>query len=150
MVPAPAELGVGMIGVPTGSDITLDLRIESVVEGVLVTGTAVVDLVGECSRCLDEITGSQTVDLQELFFHPGQAQDMEDSEVIDEMIDLEIPLRDAVVLGLPFTPLCADDCRGLCSQCGASLNDDPGHSHADQVDPRWSKLAGLNPSEADQ
>ena len=51
--PAPAELGVDMIRVPEGSSIDVDLRMESVVEGILVTGTASTTLVGECSRCLD-------------------------------------------------------------------------------------------------
>ncbi|CAL8977514.1 putative protein [Tessaracoccus sp. O5.2] len=142
-VPAPADLGIHMIGVPHGSDIELDLRLEAVTEGVLVTGTADVQLHGQCSRCLDDIEGEASFDLQELFFYPGHEVEEDESVVVDETIDLEEALRDAVVLELPFTPLCEEDCRGLCPECGVNLNDDPEHSHGQRVDPRWEKLADL-------
>ena len=143
-VPAPPDLGLDVIGVPEGSDLVLELRLESVVEGVLVTGTATVQLQGECVRCLDPVTSERVVDVQELFFYADQApQDGEDALRLEgELLDLEPVLRDAVVLGLPFQPLCRDDCPGLCSECGARLADDPDHGH-DQVDPRWGALHEL-------
>jgi uncharacterized protein len=58
-------------------------------------------------------------------------------------------LRDAVVLALPFQPLCQDDCPGLCVECGARLADDPGHQHDEPVDPRWAALQGLTHRETD-
>ena len=61
--------------------------------------------------------------------------------------DLEPVLRDAVVLALPFQPLCRDDCPGLCAECGARLADDPDHGHGDAVDPRWAALQGLLPGD---
>ena len=67
VAPAPDELGIEVIGVPPGSPVDLDLRLESVVEGVLVTGTAVVRLRGTCARCLEEIADTDEVDIQELF-----------------------------------------------------------------------------------
>lgn len=143
-VPAPAELGLDVIGVPEGSDIELDLRMEAVGEGVLVTGTAFVQLHGECSRCLREIDEDATFDLQELFFHPGREIDEEESQIQDDLIDLEGLLRHAVVLELPFIPLCEDDCLGLCPECGFNLNDDPEHNHGPAVDPRWGKLVDLD------
>lgn len=146
-VPAPADLGLDVISVPEGSDIDLDLRLEAVVEGVLVTGRATVHLLGECARCLTEIESKMSFDLQELFFHPGREVDEEERLVVDETVDLEGPLRDAVVLELPFTPLCRRKCRGLCPDCGANLNDDPDHEHDLVVDPRWSKLVGLDVEE---
>ena len=146
-VPAPADLGLEVISVPEGSDIDLDLRLEAVVEGVLVTGTATVQLQGECARCLTELESEMSFNLQELFFHPGREVDEDERLVVDETVDLEGPLRDAVVLELPFTPLCRTDCRGLCPECGANLNDDPQHEHDPAVDPRWSKLAGLDVEE---
>ena len=63
-------------------------------------------------------------------------------EVRDETIDLEPMLRDAVITQLPFQPVCREDCQGLCAQCGARLEDDPGHHH-EVLDPRWSALSGL-------
>lgn len=140
---APQGLEVGMIAVPEGSPIGLDLRMEAVVEGVLVSGGADVSLHGVCSRCLNEFDLDDTFDFQELFFYPGREADEDAYWVEEESVDLEGVLRDAVVLELPFTPLCRDDCSGLCPECGANLNNDPGHGHGDQVDPRWANLASL-------
>jgi len=142
-VPAPEDLGNDVIGVPADSPVRLELRRESGVEGVLATGVAGVQLRGECARCLTEIAAEAEVDRQELFLFPGvDADDAEASRLESEMIDLDPLLRDAVVLALPFIPLCREDCAGLCPRCGASLNDDPSHAHADQADPRWAGLAG--------
>lgn len=141
-VPAPEGIGTDVIGVPPGSPVALDLQLEGVGDGILVTGTAGVQLRGECARCLTETTAETEVDLQELFLFPGvDPDDDEASRVEDDAIDLEPLLRDAVVLDLPFIPLCREDCRGLCVECGANLNDDPGHSHDPATDPRWAGLA---------
>jgi len=148
--PAPALLGVGVIGVREGSDILLELRLESVVEGVLVSGMAQMRFEGECARCLDPLAFPQTVPLQELFFYPDQAVD--DGEVYrlqGDALDLEPVVRDAVVLGLPFQPVCRDDCPGLCPQCGTRLADVADHQH-DQVDPRWAVLEPLQAAQAGQ
>jgi len=122
-VDAPADLGIAVIGVPPGSPVELDLRLESVVEGVLVTGTATVEVRGECVRCLGEVSGQLEVDIQELFVYPGVEPDDDlASRLQGDLIDLEPLLRDEVVLDLPFQPLCRDNCRGLCLECGANLN----------------------------
>ncbi|MEZ5087126.1 MAG: YceD family protein [Tessaracoccus sp.] len=143
VVPAPADLGTAVIGVPEDSDISLALKLEAVVDGVLVGGTADVHLHGSCSRCLGDIDYDQSFVLRELYFYPGKEVEEDDSLVVDETIDLEVALRDAVVLELPFTPLCDEDCLGLCPDCGFVLNDDPEHSHGEKTDPRWEKLTGF-------
>lgn len=142
-IPAPADLVVGLIGVPEDSDIQLELRLESVVEGVLATGTADVELSGQCSRCLAELEDEGTFKFQELFFHPGREVEEDELLIVDETVDVEEPLRSAVALELPFTPLCREDCLGLCPECGFNLNDDPSHDHGEKMDPRWDALAGL-------
>jgi uncharacterized protein len=142
-VPAPPELGTVVLGVPEGEPVQLELRVESVMEGVLVTGTARTRAVGECARCLQDIELDVDVDLQELYVYPeSEAEDDEAGRVVDDRIDLDPLLRDAVVLALPFRPLCRDDCPGLCPRCGARLADDPGHGHEEPDDPRWAALAG--------
>ena len=157
--PAPEEIGISAIGVPAGSDIELSVRLESVVEGVLVTGTAVVNLLGECSRCLDPIADQMDVDLQELYRYPeldaygrhnkdsvGDQDEGDETLYLDgDLLDLEPVLRDAVVLDLPIAPICQEDCLGLCPECGLNLNDSPAHSH-DVVDPRWAALGALGNS----
>ncbi len=143
-VEAPADLGIAVIGVPPGSPIELDLRLESVVEGVLVSGTASVQVRGECVRCLGEVSDQLEVDIQELYVYPGVEQDDDlASRLEGDLIDLEPLLRDEVVLDLPFQPLCRDDCLGLCVECGANLNDDPAHRHGAALDHRWEALRGL-------
>ena len=142
--PAPADLGIDVIGVPEGDPIQFDLRLESVVEGVLVTGTARGRLVGECARCLVDIEDEFLADVQELYVYPeSEAEPDEASRMEGDLIDLEPVLRDQVVLALPFQPLCTDDCPGLCPECGVRLADDPGHNHGEASDPRWAALSGL-------
>jgi uncharacterized protein len=141
-VPAPPDLGIAVIEVPLNSPIELDLRLESVVEGVLVTGTATVELRGTCVRCLTDVSDRTEVEVQELFVHPdSEAGEDEVSRLEGDEIDLEPLLRDDVVLDLPFQPLCQEDCRGLCVECGANLNSDPDHSHGQMADARWAQLA---------
>ena len=148
-VPAPAELGIEVLCVPEGAPVELDLRLEAVMEGVLVTGTARAVLSGECVRCLEPLTEEIEVDLQELYCYDdlrdreSLEEDDEVSMLEDDLLDLEPLLRDAVVLALPFQPLCREDCPGLCTECGARLADDPDHGHDAPVDPRWSALTGL-------
>lgn len=150
-VDAPEALGTDVISVPAGQPIELDLRLESVVEGVLVSGSAHTEAVGACVRCLDEVRLPVDVDLQELFAYADRAAHRQEVGDVDEDLrvldgddaDLEPVLRDAVVTALPFQPVCREDCPGLCSECGARLEDDPTHHH-DQIDPRWGALAALS------
>ena len=153
--PAPADLGIEVLRVPEGSPIELDLRLEAVMEGVLVTGTASADLTGECVRCLEPLGDGVTVDLQELFAYEESdtatdSGEDDASRLEGDLLDLEPLLRDAVVLALPFQPLCQDDCPGLCTECGARLADDPDHQHDDAIDPRWAALSGLTEETEEQ
>lgn len=113
-------LGVpDVITVPKGAAVKVDLLLESVVEGVLVSGTAAAPLVGECSRCLDPISDEVEVELTELFAYPDSTTDEttdedEVSRLVEDKIDLRPLVRDAVVLALPLVPLCREDCEGLC------------------------------------
>jgi uncharacterized protein len=116
-----------------------------------------VRLVGECARCLDRIDDVFVADVQELFVYPERREAAEDSgdpeldalpRIEGDLIDLEPILRDAVVLALPLSPLCQEDCAGLCVECGARLADDPGHQH-DAVDPRWAALLDLTTDRPD-
>jgi uncharacterized protein len=143
-VPAPDDVGTAMLGVPAGSKVELDIRLEAVMEGVLASGQAWVTLVGECARCLDPIEDNLEVSLQELYVYPeSEAGEDEASRLDGEFLDLEPVLRDSVVLALPFQPVCQAGCPGLCVECGARLLDDPGHAHDDRIDPRWASLAAL-------
>lgn len=149
-VAAPELLGNDVIAIAEGDPIRLDLRIESVMEGVLISGSANATATGACVRCLEPVHEDVDVDFQELFAYTDRAahhhevgDDDEDLRVLDgDLADLEPVLRDVVVPSLPFQPVCQDDCPGLCSECGARLADDPTHHH-EVIDPRWSALAGM-------
>jgi len=161
-VPAPADLGIEVIGVPAGATVELDMRMEAVMEGVLVTGTAHAPLQGECVRCLDPLERELEAEFQEMYSYPevgdrdrGRNAEAAEEEAEEEtlsikgdLLDLEPMLRDAVVLALPLQPVCRDDCPGLCSECGERLADDPGHHH-EAVDIRWAALQEFAASSGD-
>lgn len=143
--PADEPIGVEVIAVPAGAEVDLDLRLESVTEGVLVSGDVSAVAAGECSRCLIQLELPVTVRLRELFVYPGSTTDQttEDDELprlVDDLIDLLPLVRDEIVLALPLVPLCRPDCPGLCPDCGERLDDlEPDHSH-EILDPRWAAL----------
>jgi uncharacterized protein len=153
-IPAPAGFGLEVIGIPQDAPIEVDLRLESATEGVFVSGTAQADVEGECARCLEPIGYPLTVRLGELFAYPGSATEAttdadEVSRVVDDLVDTEEMVRDAVLLALPLAPLCEADCRGLCPDCGDRWADlDPGHSH-ETMDARWAALRGKLTSDTD-
>jgi uncharacterized protein len=169
-VPAPDDLRLELIEVPAGADVALEVRFEAVSEGVLATGTAIAPLAGECARCLTPLTSSVTAGFQELYLYADGRHDKHDKhekhDKYDEqeeqdagelyhldgdLLDLEPALRDAVVLALPMSPLCREDCPGLCAECGARLADaGPDHRHDAAGDPRWAALRQLSEQGGDE
>lgn len=152
-IPAPADLSVAMARVVEGSTIELEATVESVVEGIWFSGTADIDVSAECSRCLDPLEWSESVSLEQMYRYPATdarghlieeaaADDDPEPEVVDDVIDIEPALRDAVVLALPLAPLCRPDCGGLCPQCGERIEDGAPHDHP-SGDPRWAALEKL-------
>ncbi len=152
--PAPADWRVELIGVPEGAEIELALRLESVMEGVLVTGELDVPVVGSCARCLEPIEDTLHLDVQELYAYPGSTTEAtsEEDEVRrleGDFLDLEPLVRDTVVLSLPLAPVCSEDCAGLCVDCGLRLDGLPADHTHEVVDARWAALAqkfGTDPS----
>jgi uncharacterized protein len=149
---APDGVGSGLVLVPAGAEVSLDLRFEAVTEGVLVTGSAVAPLTGECARCLDPVASTMEVSFQELYLYESGEQDEEaddEERFLDgDQLDLEPAFRDAVVLAMPLSPLCREDCPGLCPECGAHLAEaGPDHGHGEDVDPRWAALRKLDVSD---
>ena len=125
-----------------GDPVRMDLRLESVVEGILVSGRLRGAISYSCARCLKRGESGFDLEVTELFSE-GVTPDDDEAYPIDEgSIDLEPMVRDAVLLGLPFSPLCRPDCLGLCERCGGDRN--LGEcTCAEEVDPRWAALEGL-------
>jgi uncharacterized protein len=131
-VSAPAGLGVAMVSVPEAAELAVDVRLEGVAEGVLVTAMVRAPLVGECARCLDMFASATEVRFTELFARDACEDDADGYLLVGDLLDLEPALRDALVLELPLAPLCTDDCPGLCPECGARLAEaGHGHTHDD-------------------
>jgi len=155
------KFGVDLISVPAGEFIEVDARLESVTEGILLSAEVYAVAQGECIRCLDPVEIVIERKIQELYnYEPTNergkkkkrtAEDLtsEDLDGAEEfmmdgdILDLETPIRDAIVLSLPTNPVCSQDCLGLCPDCGgkwAELPDD--HAH-EVIDARWASLGGI-------
>ena len=143
--PVDEPIGLDVVAVPPGADVDLDLRLEAVAEGVLVSGTAAAVAVGQCSRCLIDLTEPVIARIRELYAYPDSATaattDVDElPRTVDDLVDLQPLVRDEVVLALPMAPLCRPDCLGLCVECGERLDDlEPGNSH-EILDLRWAAL----------
>ena len=148
-VPAPAEparLGVETIAVPAGTSVQLEIRLESVTEGVYVSGTARAPLLGECARCLDALADEIEVEIAELFAYPDSVTDetTEPGELPRVVDDLRRPgadgARRASSSPCRWRHCAAPDCPGLCVDCGEKWADlAPDHGH-ETLDPRWAAL----------
>lgn len=145
-VAAPAKWGEGLVSVPQGEPIEIAVRLESVHEGILVTADIATEYSGVCGRCLTDITQPVEVEIQELFGYPGS--EATDFEVQDDHVDLETPVRDAIVLSLPFQPVCQPDCPGLDPATGMKLA--PDAEPETPIDPRWATLKALTPDHDDE
>lgn len=141
-IPAPAEFSTDLVRAV--GDIELDLELQSVSEGVLVTGEVRADLDSECGRCLTLIEESVSAPIAELVYYKERAaallesgdEEAEDAIVIvDDSFDIEPIIRDLIVGQMPFVPLCDEDCAGLCSGCGERIADLPA-DHAHEEAPR--------------
>lgn len=165
-ISAPFRVGVPLIGVPEGDLIELDVRCESVTEGILVTADIYTVATGECIRCLDPV--EQIIDrkIQELYrYEPTddrgkkarkreeEVDDLDEDEVLyveGEQVNLEIPILDAIILSLPVNPLCDEDCLGLCPDCGEKWESLPEDHRHEVLDARWAGLSSLDlPSDPD-
>ena len=125
--------------------VEVDVLLESVLDGILATGSADIELTGECVRCLDPLTSPLPLSFRVFFTYPGAEAVAEDDDIVPldgHMLDLRPAFRDAMVLALPLSPVCRVDCPGLCADCGARLDDDPGHAH-ERSDPRLAVLEQL-------
>lgn len=156
-------IGIPLLAVPNGGAIDVELRLESVAQGVLATATVSAEAVGECTRCLDPVTFFVEEEFQELYHYeidsrlkrkPFETSEIlvEDEDELLEMegdfIDLEGPIRDALILNLPINPLCSEDCQGLCAGCGVKWTHLPDEHEHTQTDIRWSGLEGWKDPEA--
>ena len=140
-------LATQLASVPEDRAVGADLLLESVVDGVLVTGPVAGVMRLSCARCLKTFDQAFDLEVQELFTPEARPEDDEYPLGAEGSIDLEPMIREAVVLAMPFAPLCRPGCRGLCSRCGGDRN--LGEcSCPPEVDPRWAPLLDLKLDES--
>ncbi|MBN9606258.1 MAG: DUF177 domain-containing protein [Actinomycetales bacterium] len=139
--PSPEQYGEGAAVVREGAPLEIDVRLEGLHEGILATGEVRTVAQGECVRCLDPVSLPVEVDFQELFaYSPDEAFD---NEVHDDHVSLEPVVRDAVVLSLPFQPVCREDCPGLDPVTGEKRTGSADEVAREAIDPRWAALEGF-------
>jgi uncharacterized protein len=137
-------LGTELVAVPEEQPIEADLLLESVIEGILVSGHVAGTFHLRCARCLIEFDRPFDVAVHELFV-PHPDEDGDEYALDPELgIDPEQMVRDVVGVEMPFSPLHNPDCKGLCEICGGNRNlgECPGH---ETIDPRFAALADLFP-----
>jgi len=165
----PEKFGVNLMSVPAGEIIEIDARLESVTEGILLSADVYAIAKGECIRCLDPVEVVVERRIQELYnYEPtnergkkkrrdsskedltlAELENEDELMMVGDIMDLELPIRDAVLLSLPVNPLCAPDCRGLCPECGGKWALLPQDHHHEIVDARWAGLGALELEDPD-
>jgi uncharacterized protein len=135
------QLTVVDSSVPAGSPVVVDVVLEWVSEGILVTGTVSAPWAGVCRRCLGPVGGDLHVEVRELF--ETEPREGESYRLGHDQLDLEPLVREALALALPLVPLCGPECRGLCPTCGADLNAGDCDCAPAGPDLRWSALDAL-------
>ncbi len=145
-IEASESVGLAMASIPAGSSIKIHLKVEAVDDGVLASASVDAKAVGECIRCLAPMEFTVDQFFQELYqYERSRTLDGSDDDeilyLVGDFLNLETPIRDAVVLAMPANPLCRPDCEGLCSTCGEKWADlPPDHLH-EVADARWSGLS---------
>lgn len=135
--------GLGLDMGQVRTELGFDLLLESLVEGILVSGHVRGSFALACIRCLRDFESPFDVSMDEILAYEGQPGAEDGYQIVGDHAHLEPVVRDAVMLELPLNPLHAPDCKGLCPVCGADMNDvDCGH-RAERKDLRWEPLAEL-------
>jgi uncharacterized protein len=122
-----------------------DITLTRSTDSLLAEGRLNAALEVECSRCLTLFTLPLTFELQDLTFALPSASPKVSEYRISEngWINLKLSMREQVLLNMPLSPLCREECRGFCSQCGQDLNIGPCDCEEQDIDPRLAVLRDL-------
>jgi uncharacterized protein len=132
-------LSVTGSAVPAEGVAAVDVTIESLSDGVTVTGEVHFPWEGPCRRCLEPTSGEGVVTVREVFKDQPEGEDLLPLE--GDTVDLGAAVHDAVVLGLPMAPLCSEDCPGPAPEEFPVVT--AGDESAAPTDPRWAALSEL-------
>jgi len=129
----------------------LDLQATRAGDKVRLVGNLKAAVEVDCDRCLKPLTMAVDQGFDLLYVPPAKTseeKELGDDDLLvgfyqDEVINVDDVVREQVELALPMTRLCSEECRGLCPECGANLNEGDCLCADGQVDPRWSALKEL-------
>jgi uncharacterized protein len=139
-------LGLTDVRVPDGAEIGFDGELESIHEGVVLTGIAEVPWEGSCRRCLRDVHGTATLEIREVY--ETKPTDGETWPLVHDHVDLGPLLHDVALLALPLAPLCGEDCLGPAPDAFPATvvepaSPDDADDEAPPKDPRWAALDDL-------
>ena len=113
------------------------------------TLTASLDYSSRCARCLKEVNGSFTFDLEKTVAPREVLSDLDedrldDYAIIDDgFLDIDSRITEQLEIEFPIRFLCSEDCKGLCSKCGKNLNEGECDCNHKEIDPRFAPLQKL-------
>jgi uncharacterized protein len=139
--PTIAELGILDPRFDPAASVVVELRLESLTDGIVVDGELRAPWADTCRRCLAPASGQVVCDVHELYQHV--VTDPDAFEIVGDQIDLARMVRENILLDAPLAPLCRPDCAGLCPTCGIDLNTASCDCVDVGVDPRWEALSQL-------
>ncbi len=156
----PAEVSVdveadsadyGIDGIAFREAMNVKLVIQKVNEEYYSHGDAVVKVEVECSRCLEmfnlELAGELSFVIKTERGKAVLSSDINEEVIYvkshEPVVDLNEPIRQALLLSLPIKPICSPECKGLCPNCGVNLNEESCECTGKEVDERWKGLQDL-------
>lgn len=135
------DLAISTAAVPSDAEVDVDLGLESISDGLVVEGTVTAPWMGDCRRCLEPVEGVVETKVREIFErHPVEG---ETYKLLDDQVDLEPMVRDAVLLALPLAPLCRADCAGPSPEAFPTGRTAPDAAATRRRDERWAVLDEL-------
>ena len=111
--------------------------------------SASIEYISSCARCLTEVPGVFTFDLEKTVAPREVLSDLDEDKLDDYAIiengflDIDEQIREQLEMEFPLRFLCREDCKGLCSKCGKNLNDGECDCDKNDIDPRCAPLQKL-------
>lgn len=144
------EVSLGEEGRPASVQAHLD--VSKTGQEVIIAGSLRAGLQLQCSRCLKDFRTDLDIPIS-VVYHPMEERSAGDRHELknDEMdlgyyreeIDVEELFREQILLNTQMKPLCDENCKGICPQCGTDLNISGCSCSTQQGDPRLEVLRKL-------
>jgi uncharacterized protein len=98
--------------------------------------------VTQCSRCLKPVEKSIDNSLEKVIYLKKSGEEFDDDKAFISGMKLNVGLivAEDILLNMPITTICGEECRGLCSVCGCDLNVTQCDCHKEDIDPRLESL----------